>query len=77
MQRLKEKTDNIQAFIHLIESLQVDRLDISEYNKIYFAKHRKNLMYSVQLGLQIIELCLQRTNKQLKYLSFADIGGGT
>lgn len=77
MQRLKEKTDNIHAFIQLVESLQVDRLDISEYNKIYFANHRKNLMYSVQLGLQILELCIKKTDKPLNYLSVAEIGGGT
>jgi len=77
MQRLKEKTDKINEFIHLIESVQIDRLEISEYNKIYFAKHHKNLKYSVHLGLQILELCLQRTDKPLNYLSVAEIGGGT
>lgn len=69
----KPKTE----FIRLFENLQVAELSISDYNKIYLKKHIESLSYSVNLGWQILESGLKKSDKPTDKITIAEIGGGT
>jgi len=77
MQRLSEKIKRKHDFIQLLQRLDVDSLNISDYNKIYFKKHVHCLTYSVNLALQIIETGFRDIDKPIESISILEIGGGT
>jgi 2-polyprenyl-3-methyl-5-hydroxy-6-metoxy-1,4-benzoquinol methylase len=66
-----------REFIKHLELLNVDELDVSDYNKIYLKKHLESLTYSVNLAWQILELGLNKSDKTIEKLSVVEIGGGT
>ncbi|MFM9944958.1 MAG: methyltransferase domain-containing protein [Bacteroidia bacterium] len=75
MPRLEE--EKRKQFITLFDGLEVDKLDISDYNKLYLKKHLQSLEYSVILAWQILELGVEKLEKPIEKISMAEIGGGT
>jgi len=77
MHGLEDKLALKEQFISLLQNLKIEELSISQYNKIYLAKHLDSAEYAVNLGWQILETGLKYLDKPLSLLSVAEIGGGT
>lgn len=77
MQRLEDQLNRKQQFVNMLQSLKIDELPISQYNRIYLAKHLESTEYAVNLGWQILESGLKNIDKPLSSISVAEIGGGT
>lgn len=61
----------------ILDSINLDNLDISEYNKRYINDIRKNAVGHFQVYNYLIETALKHTPLNLKNYTFIDYGGGS
>jgi len=66
-----------QRLHHKLKRVDIDTLDISEYNKVYLTGRQKSLRYFIQIYSYILSWSLVDFEDDLKQLVYMDYGGGT
>jgi len=62
---------------HALQSLNIQQLAISDYNKNYLSDYQKRLYYGIETGLYVLAHALHKSKKEIHELSLVDHGGGT
>jgi len=62
---------------HKLRVLDIESLDISDYNKNYFASKLRRLVSSLQLYSYVLSWCLAKSDVPLNEFVFLDYGGGS
>jgi SAM-dependent methyltransferase len=60
-----------------LESLDIEAMEISDYNKVYFGERKSNLTESLQLYSYILAWSLAESKVPLNKFVFLDYGGGS
>lgn len=60
-----------------LKKLDIQALDISDYNKNYLTDYQKRLYYGIETGLFILAHGLNKCNKAPENIALVDHGGGT
>lgn len=66
-----------KRLFYKLDSLHVEALDISDYNKVYFSNKKSNLIDSIKLYSYILAWSIADSNVPLNKFVFLDYGGGS
>jgi len=65
-----------QNLLAALNDLDVNGLNLSEYNKRYFSDYKRKLFYSIECGVYLLALGAQRAGKPFHQLTIMDHGAG-